>query len=255
LRLSNTEHLGTHSQVELGNEKGVLLQFTKTLYAYPMPLESRLLAVAKFIKSNTHADIGSDHALLPRYLLQNRQINKAIIIEKTQQPFENASAALRGLNADVRLGDGLTPLGKNEADSLSITGMGAYKITQILQAHPKHLPDKLTLQPNDNARLIRMWARESGFHLKAETMVQGYWRYTVLHFEKSQYPDPCYQDVSLEVALIYGPHLLKAKHPLLKEELEYHLPYLKSLGSYGAAQVDIARQALDYISDEAGNPQ
>ncbi len=228
-----------------------------------MALEPRLLAVAAFITGNTHADIGSDHALLPKYLLKTHKINKAIIVEKTQQPFENARASLRGLNADVRLGNGLAALADNEVDSLSITGMGAYKITQILQAHPERLPAKLTLQANDNARMIRVWARQTGFHLKAETMVQGYWRYTILYFEKylgekylgekSQAPDPCYQHVPLEAALTYGPHLLRKKQPLLKEELEHYIVYLTSLGSYGASQVDVAQQALNYLR-ETGSP-
>jgi tRNA (adenine22-N1)-methyltransferase len=224
-----------------------------------MALEPRLLAVANFISGKTHADIGSDHALLPKYLLQNHKINKAIIVEKTQQPFENALTALGGLNADIRLGNGLAALAENEVDSLSITGMGAYKIVQILQAHPKRLPAKLTLQANDNARKIRVWARQTGFHLKAETMVQGYWRYTILHFEKylgekylgetSLGYDPCYQQVPLEAALTYGPHLLREKQPLLETELEHYLVYLTSLGPYGASQVDVARQALNYLRE------
>lgn len=214
-----------------------------------MPLEPRLQVVADFIQSKVHADIGSDHALLPKYLLETNRINKAIVVEKTQQPFENATKTLRGLNADIRLGDGLTMLKQNEADSLSITGMGATKIAQILQAHPERLPQKLILQANDNARAIRVWARENGFRIKAETMAEGFWRYTILHFEKSLGEDSSYQDVPSEAALTYGPHLLKTKHPLLKEELEYQLPYLQKLGKHGAKQLVIVKQALDYLRE------
>jgi tRNA (adenine22-N1)-methyltransferase len=214
-----------------------------------MKLEPRLLAVADFINSDTHADIGSDHALLPKYLLLNHKIRKAVIVEKTQQPFENARTSLRGLNADVRLGNGLTVLNANEVDSLSITGMGAYKIMQILRAHPERLPTKLTLQANDNARKIRVWARQAGFHLKAETMVQGYWRYSILHVEKSAEEDLSYQNLPLEAALTYGPHLLKANHPLLKEELEYQRRYLKNLGEHAAKQLEVLEQALDYLRE------
>jgi tRNA (adenine22-N1)-methyltransferase len=210
-----------------------------------MALEPRLLAVAGFIHSDTHADIGSDHALLPKVLLQNHNINKAIVVEKTQQPFENAKARLQGLNAEIRLGDGLNVVNKNEADSLSVTGMGAINIVQILRAHPDRLPPKITLQPNDAARPLRLWAREIGFHLKAETMVQGYWRYTILHFEKClRLPDTSYNDLPLDVALTYGPHLLKSNHSLLFEELEYQRPYLQKLGKHGANQLEIVEQAL-----------
>jgi tRNA (adenine22-N1)-methyltransferase len=219
-----------------------------------MPLEPRLLAAAHFIDSDTHADIGSDHALLPKYLLEICKVKRAIVVEKNQQPFENAKATLRGLNADIRLGDGLEPLRQNETDSLSITGMGAAKIAQILQAHPERLPSKLTLQANDNARAIRVWARAAGFHLKAETMVEGFWRYSILHFEANAQSETIYDDVPLEPALTYGPHLLKAKHPLLRAELEYQLPYLQKLGEHGAKQLETLKQALDYLG-EARNPQ
>lgn len=218
-----------------------------------MPLEPRLLAVARFIQSDSHADIGSDHALLPKYLLQSQKIKKAIIVEKNQQPFENASTTLQGLNAEIRLGDGLEPLKHNEVESLSITGMGAGKIVQILKAHPERLPSKLTLQANDTAKSIRVWARDNhlvthhSFHLKAETMVAGYWRYAILHFERTIGEDSSYQNVPLEVALTYGPHLLREKHSLLKEELEYQLPYLQKLGEHGAKQLDLVKQALDYL--------
>ncbi len=212
-----------------------------------MPLEPRLLAVANFIQGETHADIGSDHALLPKYLLEHRHIQKAIVVEKNQQPFNNAKAALQGLNADVRLGDGLHPLTLNEATSLSVTGMGAGTIVQILQAQPERLPKKLTLQPNDNAIAIRIWAKEAGFYLKGEVMVQGFWRYSVLHFERSQGADPSYDNLPLEIALTYGPHLLREKHPLLIKELEYQRPYLQSLGKHAAKQLETLEQALDYL--------
>jgi tRNA (adenine22-N1)-methyltransferase len=214
-------------------------------------LEPRLQAVANFIDSHTHVDIGSDHALLPKYLLQTKRIHKAIVIEKHISPFENARAALQGLNADVRLGDGLEPYQKDETESLSISGMGAEKIVNILQSHPERLPGKLSLQPNDNARPIRLWARVSGFHLRAEAMAKGFWRYSILHFEKHTGDDPAYSEINLEAALTYGPHLLKSKHPLLVEELEHQLPYLKSLGQHGAKQLETLERALEIIK---GNP-
>jgi tRNA (adenine22-N1)-methyltransferase len=214
----------------------------------PVTLEPRLQAVADFIQAHTHLDIGSDHALLPKCLLQTKRIQKAIVIEKTLQPFGNARAALRGLEAEVRLGDGLEPYQHHEADSLSISGLGAGTMVKILSTYPERLPAKLTLQPNDNARALRLWARVSGFHLTAEAMAQGYWRYSILHFEQHTGNDPAYADVNLEAALTYGPHLLKSNHPLLLAELEYQRPYLKSLGQHGAKQLEILEQALSFVS-------
>lgn len=219
------------------------------VHKHPIRLEPRLQAVAEFIYAHTHLDIGSDHALLPKYLLQTKRIQKAIVIEKYQQPFENAKAALQGFNADVRLGDGLETFQQNEAESLSISGMGAGKMVRILQEHPERLPNKLTLQPNDNARSLRIWAKVAGFHLQAEAMAKGFWRYSILQFEKRTGDDPAYTDVGLDVALMYGPLLLKSKHPLLKEELESQRPYLQRLGKHGAKHLEILEQALAISTD------
>lgn len=49
-------------------------------------LEPRLLAVAQEIRAPTHADIGADHALLPRYLLLSGRVERVIVVEKTRSP-------------------------------------------------------------------------------------------------------------------------------------------------------------------------
>jgi hypothetical protein len=41
--------------------------------------------------------------------------------------------------------------------------------------------------------------------------------------------------------------LLSSKHPLLLEELKDQRPYLKSLGRYGAKQIEILERALTLL--------
>lgn len=185
-----------------------------------MPLEPRLQTAAEYIRALTHADIGSDHALLPRYLLQSGQVERVIVVEKTMGPAENARRALKGLNAEVRMGNGLGPLGVGEVDSLSITGMGARRMVKILSAQPEKLPAQLVLQPNDSAEPLRGWARENGFHLCEEELVEGFWYFTVLNLKRQSGPDPAYKGVPLMAALRYGPLLIKRKRPLLIRQLK-----------------------------------
>ena len=192
-----------------------------------MSLEPRLLAVATEIYADTHLDIGSDHALLPKYLLEQKRVKQIIVVEKNLSPFQKAKDTLRYLNAKVILGDGLEPL-EHIVDSLSITGMGAKLIVSILAKHPDKLPEKIILQPNDNAEAIRRWAMEK-YHLANEQMVTGFWNYTILTLEKKDTKDPAYNDIPLMSALRFGPLLIKQKHPLLKEELEQQLARLSKL--------------------------
>ncbi len=210
-------------------------------------LEPRLLAVANEIYADTHLDIGSDHALLPKYLLEQKQVKQIIVVEKNPTPFQNAKSTLGHLNAKTILGDGLEPV-EQSVDSLSITGMGAKLIVSILTKRPDKLPDKIVLQPNDNAEPIRHWALEK-YHLTNEQMVKGFWNYTILTFEKKTSDDPAYRGIPLEAALRFGPLLLKQKHSLLNKELEQQLARLSKLQKTVKVIHDIAlvQKALEYF--------
>lgn len=204
-------------------------------------LEPRLLAVAQEIQARTHADIGADHALLPRYLLLTGRVQRVVVVEKHRGPWENSRRALQGLNAAVRLGDGLGALEPGEAESLSLCGMGARLMVRILEAHPDRLPPRLILQPNDNALPLRRWALKAGYALTNEQMVEGFWCYSILTLERG--PCTAYAGLPLEPALRFGPLLLKARHPLQRAELQARQQYLAGLPQ--AEQVRLERTYLE----------
>lgn len=190
-------------------------------------LEARLLAVAAEVVGPVCADIGTDHARLPRHLLQTGRVERAIAVEKSRGPFENARRALLGLNAEVRFGDGFSVLRPGEASSASLCGMGARRMVGILSRHPERLPQRLVLQPNDGAEPLRRWALSAGYALVREQMVEGFWRYPVLTFERGVCT--AYAGLPLELALRFGPWLLRQGHPLLKTELLAQRKRLRSL--------------------------
>lgn len=207
---------------------------------FTVSLEPRLLAVAQEIRAATHADIGADHALLPRYLLLSGRVERVIVVEKNRGPWANSRRTLAGLNAEVRLGDGLAVLRAGEADSLSLCGMGARLMVRILSAYPDRLPLRLVLQPNDSPEPLRRWALSSGYALQNEQMVEGFWRYGILTLKRG--PCTAYAGLPLEPALRYGPLLLKARHPLLKADLQERQQYLQKL-----AQVEKVRAELEVL--------
>jgi tRNA (adenine22-N1)-methyltransferase len=212
-------------------------------------LEPRLLAVAQEIYSDIHLDIGSDHALLPKYLLENKFVKQIIVIEKNLRPFQNAKNTLGYLNAKILLGDGLEPLDYN-VDSLSLTGMGAKLIVSILTQHPDKLPKSIILQPNDSAEPIRRWAL-GNFHLVNEQRVKGFWNYEVLTLEQRTSKDPSYLDLPLDTALRFGPILIKQKHPLLKEDLDnqfHRLSHLKATAKV-LHDLSLVQEALEFFKN------
>ena len=202
-------------------------------------LEPRLQTVLEWIPDGIHADIGADHAYLLGNLLHQNRIQKGIAIEKNREPFELARKNLEkfGERADARLGDGLEPLAQDEVTSISICGMGAGLMVKILQAHPDRVPDQVITQPNDSAEPLRRWAFDHGFHVKQESLTLGFWHYPVLHFQRATGKDPAYQALDLQVALRFGPHLLKRKDPLLLNHVLEQEKRLQKLGSTGNPRI------------------
>ena len=175
-------------------------------------LDVRLIAVTKQIRSRIHMDIGSDHGGLLVSMLRSGRVDYGIAIENKRQPFDNSTRALVGLPAEVRFGDGLHVARPNEADSLSICGMGAESMLRILTAFPDRVPNHAVLQPNQRPEIIRRWALDNGFHLADEQITSGHRPYTILSFRRSQNPslaDPAYENVNRHAALLFGPHVLK----------------------------------------------
>lgn len=188
-------------------------------------LDPRLEAVLGFIRAETHADLGTDHAGLPIRLLQTGRVRRCIGVELNAAPLELArrQVARAGLGGqiDLRLGDGLAPLEMGEVQSVSMTGLGAGTIAGVLERGRQagKLPPHVVVQPNDSPLALREWARAAGYWLEAEMLIDGYWPYPVLSLRQAGGPDPAYSDMPEAAALRFGPQLLRERHPLLRRVL------------------------------------
>ena len=206
-------------------------------------LSLRLQSVANLIRGPRHADIGSDHGLLPLALAS--RLDLVIAVEKHSGPLERLRQALKDCPAQVRAGDGLGPLAPGEVDSLSICGMGALNIGKILSAYPERLPGHLILQPMDSAQPLRRWALDNGWHLLGEHWVDPY---AILEYRRGSGPDPAFQGLTLEIALHYGPLLLTNLTPSYRQELSRQYHRLMALGQpQFLAQIENLRQFLGQV--------
>ena len=143
-------------------------------------LSKRLETVASFVPTGAVvADIGSDHAYLPCYLVHRGVASRAIAGEVVQGPYESAERQVRteGLadKITVRLANGLaavTP--QDQVDTVTIAGMGGPLIVSILEKHPESLQTvtRLILQPNIHAKVIREWALEHGWAVMDEVILE-----------------------------------------------------------------------------------
>ncbi|WP_084047760.1 tRNA (adenine(22)-N(1))-methyltransferase TrmK [Deinococcus hopiensis] len=221
----------------------------------PTPaLDPRLEAVLNLIRVETHADIGSDHAHLPIRLIREGRVRHCVVVELHPGPLalarHNVNRARLEDRIDVREGDGLGPLHPGEVESASVTGMGAGTIAGILRRGGGRVPPALVLQPNDSPLPLRSWAREAGYHLRAERLIPGYWPYPVLQLESSHGPDPAYANLPLSAALRYGPHLLREGSALLRQKIWADVVRLTPLAAPGRTaqtELETAQEALTLL--------
>lgn len=118
-------------------------------------LSPRLMTIAELItKTNVLADIGTDHAYLPTYLIQSGRCKHAIASDIKSGPLKRAAATAEKYNVkdkiSLRLGAGLdTVTVSDRADTIVIAGMGGLVIADILRNAPDIVSaaDQIILQP------------------------------------------------------------------------------------------------------------
>ena len=141
-------------------------------------LSKRLLTVANMVtKGSVVADIGTDHGYLPIYLVQNSISEHVIAMDVNKGPLNKASLNIRQLHLedkiDTRLSDGLNILKRNEANTVTICGMGGKLIAKILESgKDKISPDnELILSPQSEIQQFREYLLQSGYRIVKEDMI------------------------------------------------------------------------------------
>lgn len=153
-------------------------------------LSPRLRALAKLIPPGQRvADLGTDHAALPIYLVETGVASYVVATEKTPGPYQVARNRVmaRGLSRQiaVRLGDGLAAIEEGEIDVLVLAGMGAKTIIEILEKEPAKVEkvNRILAQPMTGAERLRAWIRKRDYLLLDEDIVrEGRRLYEILVF-------------------------------------------------------------------------
>ncbi len=137
-------------------------------------LGSRLLLCASMVRrSSRAADIGTDHAYLPIYLVQNGLVSSVIASDVREKPLKTAARNIRRFKSDiitVRLSDGLSNILPDEADDIIIAGMGGKSIINIIKNAPwlKDRSKHLIIQPMTSEPELRLFLSQNGFAVKKE---------------------------------------------------------------------------------------
>ncbi len=138
-------------------------------------LDDRLLSAAEFVRQGAcFADIGTDHARLPVFLLSCGRVARAYASDIAEGPLASArqTVAESGVTGCAVLqSDGAKRLAGLGITDYAICGMGGELIVDII-AGASHLFDpavRLILQPMTKGHVVRAFLAERGFAVLGES--------------------------------------------------------------------------------------
>ena len=203
-----------------------------------MKLSKRLQAIAnliiKYKQGTLLADIGTDHAYLPCYLVLNNVISKAYACDIASGPINASIETIKQYQLEKQviplLGSGMNPILDKHVDMISICGMGGKLTVDILDEHKEYLNHHLLiLQSNVGLEILREYLYKNKFEIIDEDMVKDASHiYEIIVCKKTD------KDLSYnEHDLYFGPCLRHKKSELFIEkwtrQLEVQKRILKSL--------------------------
>lgn len=187
-----------------------------------MELSRRLQAVADAIQERGPvADIGTDHAYIPIYVILSKKADYAIAMDVRKGPLLRAkdNIASYGLEdkIETRLSDGLQQLKEEEARTIVIAGMGGELMARLLRdgSHVFASKKELILQPQSEIYKVRRQVHAMGYQIAKETMLieEGKF-YTIIRAIDGA------EAYEREIDYEYGKCLLDERHPVLFQFLQ-----------------------------------
>ena len=140
-----------------------------------LSLKPRLALCAELVRpAKALADVGTDHAYLPIWLLISGKTPRALACDINRGPLESArrSARLYGVEDRLKLvqSDGLKQVSREDAEDVVIAGMGGELILRIAGETPwlRDPRRRLILQPMTRADKLRAGLWDLGFRILRE---------------------------------------------------------------------------------------
>ena len=214
-------------------------------------LDKRLKAIFCEIGScETLADIGTDHGLLCLSALDGGIAKRVIATDISDKSLQKAVNLLSehgySQKASFRVGDGLSVLKSDEADVITVSGMGGREICKMIES-AKGFNAKFVLSPQSDVGLVRKTLIENGFEIIQDYIVESFSKYydiIVAKHGKSSYT---------EFELEYGKIELRAKSEdylsWLDKEIE-KATNLMAVSEKAKERFEVRAKDLLYIKSE-----
>lgn len=138
-------------------------------------LSKRLIMVADMVRvGSIVADIGTDHAYLPVYLIQKGICPSAVAADLREMPLKNAEETVieNRLTDKVTLilSDGLDGIPVGMANDITLAGMGGDLISDILSRIDwiRNKDVRIIAQPQTHSEKVRKFFIDNGFRIIRE---------------------------------------------------------------------------------------
>ncbi len=188
-------------------------------------LSKRLQAVADLVTTgNRVCDVGTDHAYIPIFLVQNHRIPAALAMDVNEGPLLRAREHILEEKMDnyivTRRSDGLKWLKTGEAETIIIAGMGGGLVLRILEESFGKLEavKELILQPQSDIEQVRRYVEDKGFEIVQNLIVyedgKYYFMFRCVHSGEQREPN---RKIIYDR---YGKQLIQQNHPVLRAFLE-----------------------------------
>ena len=154
------------------------MEFSNKSHTTTFRLGKRLAKIASLVPDcSCVADIGTDHAYIPVFLVKNKIAKTAIASDIRKGPLERAEKTIAAncceSSISARLGAGLDTVAAGEADVIIIAGMGGILISEILKAGEAaaRRASLIILQPMTATAELRLFLAENGYAVTSENLV------------------------------------------------------------------------------------
>lgn len=186
-----------------------------------MNISKRLLKIAEFVdKDKVVFDVGSDHALLPCFLIKNNITNKVYAGDNKIGPLNKAKANIINHQLVDKvipvLSDGLE-MALDDVQIVTISGMGQAVALKILDKADLSKYDKVIMQVNRDSHLLRKYISDYNYTILDEEIVYDGFYYEIIVFNTNYH-----QKYSAE-EIRFGPFNLIKRTLDFKNYLRFNL--------------------------------
>ncbi len=180
-------------------------------------LSKRLLKIASLVSKNKVVyDVGSDHGLLPCFLVQNNICPKAYAVDNKIGPLNRSKEAILKYHLEDKvipiLSDGLNDV-KSDVEVITIAGMGFYTVMDIFKDKDLTRYHSIIVQVNKDVDKLRQFISDNNYTILDEAIVKEDKFYQIVVFNCN------YHKAYSQMEINYGPLLLEKKEAIFVEYL------------------------------------